>query len=244
MSFSLAHHAVELDDLKKHVELLQEEHKMKQSEIHTLDEQVKSLKTKLDQFEGENESLKDDIVELAENLAKERSENKCAKETLVKVIETQKEEIDILTNQIKVKNGTVEHLNRKLLNTDMDYHAGKDQIKVLEKKNDQLEPECQNMNTILANDKKEFTDTVKSQKLETDKLERTHNILKELFENQQVKYFNLLISKELLEEEIQTQVRKFKNKASICDSCEICKKMLKTRSELKKHKPTIFCKEC
>ena len=150
----------------------------------------------------------------------------------------------MLTNQIKVKNGTVEHLNRKLLNTEMDDHAGKEQIKVLEKKNDQLETECQNINTILANEKKEFTDTIKSQKLETEKLERTHNILKELFENQHVKYFNLLKSKELLEEEIQTQVRKFRNKASICESCEICKKISKTQSYLKKHIPTIYSKEC
>ena len=95
-----------------------------------------------------------------------------------------------------------------------------------------------------AKEKIELTNTIETQKVEKEKLDKTHRILKDLYEKQNTKYFNLLETKETLEEALQKKEKELKNNNSICDTCTFCKKTIKDGNVVKKHIRTIYSKEC
>ena len=74
-------------------------------------------------------------------------------------------------------------------------------------------------------------------------IEKAHSILKELFEKQHTKYYELLQSKEALEEEFKIEEQKLQNQSRICDACGNCRKTFQSSSDIKRHIRTIYSKE-
>ena len=104
-------------------------------------------------------------------------------------------------------------------------------------------PEIKNNDMNHAKDRAKLIETLEAKYDEARKIENTHNILKDLYENQHTKYFKLLKAKETLEEDIKIKERDFKTKTDVCETCVYCKRACKTKPDLKKH-VTIYSKEC
>ena len=97
---------------------------------------------------------------------------------------------------------------------------------------------------VSAKEKLELSNVIDTQNVEKEKLDKTHRILKDLYEKQNTKYFNLLETKEALEETIQKKENELKRKNSLCNSCPFCKKNNKTGQVYKTHIKTVYSKEC
>ena len=95
-----------------------------------------------------------------------------------------------------------------------------------------------------AKEKSDYANIIEKQNIDNDRIEKGHKILKDLYEKQNIKYFNLLENKKALEESLENQERKLKIKTAICDACDICNKTFRNRTSLKKPTKTIYSKEC
>ena len=119
----------------------------------------------------------------------------------------------------------------------------KTEANFLKELNEHHKIEMKNTNIEHAKGKAELHKNLEAKTNELEKIENTHNILKDLYEAQHKKCFNLLRQKEALEEEIKNKERESKLKAGLCETCVYCRKYSKPKTDLQRHR-TIYSKEC
>ena len=228
---------------EKSVEVKTEEH-----------EELKAHKIKIVLFEKENKNFMGKVIELEENITNEKLDSESNKTSFqlklanfTEQIKSKNTENEDLKNELNIKETKMQNLNTKIRDLEnkqngVDHLQKK--VKHLQEINDHYQNEVKEMNSAAAKDKMENTVMIKAKNVELEKLKNTHNILKDLFENQHKKHYNLIETKEMLDKLFEKQTKDLTNKTKIINECVTCRKTLINGNSLKKHSKTIYSKEC
>ena len=109
--------------------------------------------------------------------------------------------------------------------------------------NEHYKNENKDIEINFAKEREKLSESIESQKVESVKLERTHHILKDLYETQHKKHYNLLQAKESLEEALKDKESEIQKNTTLCKTCVFCQNAFKTRGNLTKHKKTMYSQE-
>ena len=236
---------------QKEIDILEKEVAKLKDEILDLKNNVKQKENKLEarvaaesdqekfihSLTEENSNLKNCIIKLEDELVKVKGENESLTfqtESLEKALKSQESKNNMLMKEFEDKHAT----NNQRLN-DLNLT-----INSLKNINEPFMNENRDLKINEAKEKSDSANIIEKQNIDNDRIEKGHKILKDLYEKQNIKYFNLLENKKALEESLENQERKLKIKTAICDACDICNKTFRNRTSLKKPTKTIYSKEC
>ena len=140
-----------------------------------------------------------------------------------------------MKHEQKVKNCCIESLITKIFEIEKHKVESTEEIKVLKEEvnhvkeiNCHYQNETKVINITVAKDKTKYTDIIKSKNAEIEKIKRTHDILKDLYEKQLNNYYNLLETKEMLEVSHKNHEIELNNKTLSCKKCDNCRTVLET----------------
>ena len=199
----------------------------------------------------ETKNLESKVKDLEEIIANHKADNERNKASfqlkmtnLSEQINSKIVENEDLKKDLKIKETKLLDMENREVKAKDDLDNIKKKVKHLEEVNSQYLNEVKDINTSAANYKDEITLKMNAKDTELEKLQNIHNILKDLYEKQHVKYYTLVETKEMLEKLLEKQVKELKDKNKIINECVNCKKSCNTGSGLKRHAKTIYSKEC
>ena len=185
------------------------------------DEEKNALKSRLTHLETENKTLKAKLLQLEEDLHREKANTKLATDALVLKSKESEEELksqkinnDRISENLELKDKTVKNQNLKIFDLEKKKVESEEKINETKREKSNLEQtiehfknEVKSKNFEYAKERAKLTDIIEAKTIEAKKIENTHTILKDLYEDQHTKYFNLLKAKEALEKDIQNKER-------------------------------------